>query len=336
MLQLMRSAVLTPFSELARSVGLNPDALISAAGIDRRALSDPEMRIPADSVADLLEMSAQQSGVEAFGLLLAETTQISILGALGLLLREEPTVGDAFRSVQRYLSLHNEAVSFRLEKVEDQAVVSGGLHLARRRPYRQASETTMATLHRVFGLLIGKQWQPLVCLVYGPPSRLDVHHRVLGPRVDFRCNYNGLIFPWSDLERPVAGADPAFAEQVRKFLEPLVQRHGPTFRDKVVNLLRLQLASGRCTADRMAQQLGCDRRTLHRRLAGEKTNFDTILNDVRIETAVRLLQNHDTGLAEAAGTLGFSSSSAFSRWFLAAFGKRPSDWRKEYGIKDGA
>lgn len=331
MIELMRSAVLTSFPELARSAGLNPDALLAAAGIDRRALGDPDMRIPVDSVADLLEMAAQQSGVEAFGLLLAETRQLSIIGPLGLLLREEATVGDAFRSAQRYMSLHNEAVNFRLERVDDRAVVSGGLRLARRRPYRQGAELTIAVLCRVLGFLVGQQWRPLVCLSHEPPARRDVHHRVLGPRVDFRCNYNGLIFPWADLERPVPGADPAFAGQLRLFLDALVERTGPTLREKVGGLLRVQLPSGRCTSARLAQQLGCDRRTLHRRLAAEGTTFDAILNDVRIETAVRLLQSRETGLAEAADLLGFSGGSAFSRWFLGAFGKRPSEWRKDFG-----
>ncbi len=328
MIELMRSAALTSFPELARSLGLDPDTLLAAAGIDRRALTDADMRIPVERVGDLLEMAAQQSGVEAFGLRLAETRQLSIIGPVGLLLREEATVGDAFRSVCRYISLHNEAISFRLEKVEDQAVIQGGLQLARRRPYRQGAELTLAVLYRVLGQLIGPQWRPLVCVAHDPPIRRDVHLRVLGSRVDFRCNYDGLIFPWSDLERPVPGADPVFAKQMRAYLESLRSRAGPSLRQKVGGLIRLQLASGRCTSDRLARQLGCDRRTLHRRLAVEETTFDAVLNDVRVEVAVRLMQNRQTGLAEAAEMLGFSSSSAFSRWFLGAFGQRPSEWRK--------
>lgn len=336
MIEMMRSAVLTTsFPELARSMGLNPEALVAAVGIDRRALTDPEMRIPVAAVGDLLELAAQQSGQEAFGLLLAETRQLSILGPLGLLLREEPTVADAFHSMQRYLALHNEAVSFRLEKIDDQAVISGGLYFARRKPYRQGAELVIAVLYRVMRFLVGPQWQPLVCLAHDPPKRRTVHHRVLGPRVDFHCNYNGMIFPQSILQQSVPGADPAFAGHVRLYLDSMIQGIGPTFRQKVSDLLRLQLASGRCTSDRLAQQFGCDRRTLHRRLAAENTTFDAILNHVRIETAVRLLQNRQTSLADAAATLGFSSGSAFSRWFLASFGKRPSDWRKEFGTNTG-
>ncbi len=289
------------------------------------------MRIPVESVADLLEMAARQSGVETFGLRLAETRQISIIGPIGLLLREEATVGDAFHSLQRYITLHNEAARPRLEEVEDQAVISVDIDLKRRTPYRQGVELNLAVLYRVLGQLIGPQWHPLVCIAHDPPARRDVHHRVLGPRVDFRCNYNGLIFPRSDLQRPVLGADPAFAQQIRAYLDALRGRTGPTFREKVSDLLRLQLSSGRCTSDRIARQLGCDRRTMHRRLMADNTTFDTVLNDVRTEAAVRLLQNRQAGLAEAAATLGFSSGSAFSRWFLAAFGTRPSEWRKNTG-----
>ena len=94
-----------------------------------------------------------------------------------------------------------------------------------------------------------------------------------------------------------------------------------------MNVGRLQLSSGRCTADRLAQQLGRDRRTLHRRLAGESTTFDAILNDVRTELAVRLLQNRDANLSATADMLGFSSDSAFSRWFRTRFRTSASTWR---------
>ena len=108
-----------------------------------------------------------------------------------------------------------------------------------------------------------------------------------------------------------------------------MQSTGTGFKAKVEELVRVQLSSGRCTADRLALQMGCDRRTLHRKLTAERATFDTILDSVRTELAVRLLQNREAGLASAADLLGFSSSSAFSRWFLGSFGKRPSEWRRD-------
>jgi len=329
MTELIRSACLTAFPEVARSVGLRYEPLLAAVGIDRRALDDAEMRIPAQAVGRLLELAAQQSNTDTFGLRLAETRQLSVLGPIGLLLREEPTVRHAVRSLAKYIYLHNEAVVLRLAEIDGQAVASIELHLAKQRPFRQGVELTLGVLFRILQSLIGRHWQPIVCLAHEPPARRDVHHRLFGPRVDFRCNYNGLIFPSADLERPVPGADPAFAEPVRRYLDSLLQSTAKSFGAKVQELVRVQLSDGRCTADRLALQIGCDRRTLHRKLSAESTTFDAILDQVRSELAVRLLQNRAAGLADTADLLGFSSSSAFSRWFLGAFGKRPSEWRRD-------
>ena len=337
MTELIRSAAMNGVPELACSVGLQVDALIAAAGIDPRALVDPELRIPARAVAEMLELAAAQSGVDTFAVRLAETRQVSITGPVGMLLREEATLGDAIRSLQKYLKVHNEAVVFHLDRVDDLAVISGGPRLARKRAYRQATEMVFGVLMRTLQSLVGRHWFPIVCFTHEPPARRDDHHRLFGPRIHFRSNYNGFIFPWSDLERPIPGADPQFAAQARRYLDTLVGRTDEAFTEKVSKLLFVQLQSGRCTSDRIARQLGCDRRTLHRRLASESTTFDQVLNGVRTELAVCLLQNRNASLAEAADLLGFSSGSAFSRWFLGAFGKRPSEWRKDFGVgADGA
>ena len=328
MTELIRSACLTAFPELARSVGLRPEALLSSVGIDARALADPEMRISVQAMGQLLELAAQQSKIDTFGLRLAETRSLSILGPIGLLLREEPTVRHAIRSLAKYVCLHNEAIVLRFDQFGSQAVVSTEFHLARQRPFRQGVELTIGVLFRVLQPLIGRHWRPIVCFTHEPPARRDVHHRLFGPRVDFRSTYNGLIFSADDLERPVPGADPAFADQARRYLESLMQSTGTSFKAKAEELVRVQLPSRRCTADRLALQMGCDRRTLHRRLNAEKATFDAILGSVRTELAVRLLQNREAGLASAADLLGFSSGSAFSRWFLGSFGKRPSEWRR--------
>ena len=298
--ELVRAAALTAFPETARSFGLNPEALLAEVGIDRGALNDPEMRISAPAVAHLLELAAQRSKVEAFGLHVAETRNIAILGPIGLLLREEPTVRHAVESLAKYLFVHNETLVLRLDEIEDQAVLSVERHMLRHRPFRQGIELSIAVLYRLLQSLIGPGWQPIVCFAHEPPARRDVHHRVLGPRVDFRCNYNGLIFPTPDLARAVAGANPVFAEHARRYLESIAGRNGATL-------------------------------DISGQLDNTGGTFNEILDSVRAERAVRLLQNRKANLASTADMLGFSSDSAFSRWFLDQFGSRPSEWRRQIG-----
>lgn len=84
----IRSASLTNYAEIARQFGLDPDPLLREFGLPRRCLEDVELPVPIDAVRALLEASAERSGAEGFGLLMAETRCLSNLGPLGLLLRK--------------------------------------------------------------------------------------------------------------------------------------------------------------------------------------------------------------------------------------------------------
>jgi hypothetical protein len=73
MVQLSRSAAVTGFAELARHLRLDPYRLADAAGVPRRALADPDLKIPAGAVGRLLELAAERARIDDFGLRLAET-----------------------------------------------------------------------------------------------------------------------------------------------------------------------------------------------------------------------------------------------------------------------
>ncbi|SEJ85249.1 AraC family transcriptional regulator ligand-binding domain-containing protein [Paraburkholderia diazotrophica] len=56
------------FLEVARLVGLNPYQQLRDAGIEQSVLLDPDIMIPAEAVARLLETSARSAAVEDLGL----------------------------------------------------------------------------------------------------------------------------------------------------------------------------------------------------------------------------------------------------------------------------
>jgi AraC-like DNA-binding protein len=66
---------------------------------------------------------------------------------------------------------------------------------------------------------------------------------------------------------------------------------------------------------------------LHRRLQTEATNFQEILSRVRAEEAKRLLARTGMSITEIGDQLGFSSLSAFSRFFSEHCGQPPSRFR---------
>src|SRR6478735_9190464 len=100
---LTRSAILTDYEQVARSVGLDPFRMLRMAKLSARVLDDPNLMISADLVGWLLEESARLSGQEAFGLLLAEKRSLANLGMLALAMREESTLREAAQSCARYM-----------------------------------------------------------------------------------------------------------------------------------------------------------------------------------------------------------------------------------------
>ena len=102
MSDLIRSATLTHYPEVAQSVGIDPRAMMRKVRLPLESLERPDLRIPTTSVRRLLEASAAAAGVEEFGLLMAEHGALANLGPVALVVRVQATVGDALNALSRF------------------------------------------------------------------------------------------------------------------------------------------------------------------------------------------------------------------------------------------
>jgi AraC-like DNA-binding protein len=328
---LTRSASLTDYEHVARSVGLDPFRMLRLAKLPATVLDDPNLMISADSVGWLLEESARLSGQEAFGLLLAETRSLANLGMLALVLREEPTLRAAMQSGIRYVRLHNAGVQMRLDDAGDVAL----LHMdANMRPpgiWRQTIEQSVGIGFRIFRALSGNTFRPTgFCFAHERPASLEVHHRVLGTAIEFSQECNAIVCRGRDLDLPIPAADPTLNREVKRWLDMQLANVRDEPAQRARQIARMLLPSGLCSVDQVAQHLGMHRRTLNRHLAAEGESVTTIINAVRAELAEEYLANSKRRLYEVAELLGFSSAGDFSRWFRGQFGKTPSDWAAQY------
>jgi AraC-like DNA-binding protein len=192
---------------------------------------------------------------------------------------------------------------------------------------RQAVELVVGVLYRVLRSPLGNLWRPAVHFSHDAPRQRATHRRLFSGHVAFGEEINGIVCSSRDLDRAIQASDSTLAHYVRQHLEALMERPNASTADKVRELVSFQLASGRCTADHVARQLGVDRRTLHRHLAAEQQTFSAIVDAVRLEIVTRTLPSRSQRLTTLADMLGFSCLSAFSRWFRVSFGASPSDWR---------
>lgn len=328
---LTRSASLTDYEHVARSVGLDPIRMLRMAKLPARVLDDPNLMISADAVGWLLEESARLSGQEAFGLLLAETRSLANLGMLALAIREEPTLRAAMLSCVRYMRLHNAGVQLRLEDAGDVVLLYMGVNMQPPGVWRQTIETSAGIGVRMFRALSCNTFHPVrICFTHERPASLEVHRRVLGTAIEFSQECNAIVCRGRDLDMPISAADPTLNREMKRWLDMQLANVRDEPAQRARHIVRMLLPSGLCSVDQVAQHLGLHRRTLNRHLAAEGESVSTIIDAVRAELAEEYLANSKRKLYEIAELLGFSTAGDFSRWFRSQFGKTPSDWAAHY------
>ncbi|HWZ74557.1 MAG TPA: AraC family transcriptional regulator ligand-binding domain-containing protein [Casimicrobiaceae bacterium] len=325
---LIRSASLTHYADVARRAGLDPGRMLREFDLPQRCLEDPEIKIPIDSVRRLLEVSAERSGVEAFGLLMAEARRLSNLGPLGLLVREQPTLRLAVEAFAHYGRRLNEALLLAIEEAGDVVVLREELIIGRAGPVRQSTELAIGVACRMLRTLLGSEWRPRrVCFAHEAPADRSVHERVFGRNVEFGHDFNGIVCARTDLDLPNPNADPAMAKYARQLLEASFTGSAGDMSRQVRELVAMLLGGRACTIERVAQHMGVDRRTIHRHLACEQQTFSGIVDTVRRELAERYLKDRERSLAEVSSLLGFAAPSGFSRWYRRQFSGRASEAR---------
>jgi AraC-like DNA-binding protein len=145
--------------------------------------------------------------------------------------------------------------------------------------------------------------------------------------VEFDSDFNGMVCRASDLDVPNPSADPVLARYARDVVDTLPGSRRASIDQKVRKAIYLMLPLGRATCESIAAGLGRSMRTLQRELSEAGFSFTDLLNEVRHDLARRYVANTSYSLAQVATMLGYSSHSAFTRWFGASFGCTPEAWR---------
>lgn len=324
----IRSSILHPFRRLALSLNLDPAALMSHSGIDAHYLEDTNLTLPIHAIVELLELAAMSSGIEDFGLRLAQARGLPDFGPVTLMMREEETLRAALQTLISFMYLHSDAAYIYLEDGASpilfvDIIGCGTLHR------RQAIETSIAQTVSVIRWRLGDHWTPTtVCFTHSKPASTDRHERFFRCPIDWQCDFNGIVLHRGDLDKKLPASSAELNRQIDRYVRTLNASPRTTYLHRVTQLVAIALPRGEAKATIIAERLGTDCRTLNRRLARVGMNYSTVLETTRKDLAVRYLLDSERALSDVAGLLGFGSLSAFSTWFRRAFSCTPSGWRK--------
>jgi len=329
---LVRSVTLAKYSTVARGLGIDPVRMVGHVGLDATCLTSPDLRVPEASLAEVLDASARASDCSALGLMVGESWRLSDFGVLGLLLHHQPTLRHALLDIKRYRHLLSDSVVLDVTEYDTVSVVELALVTGRSYPGRQPMELAIGALLSLCRFYLGAQWLPRgVHFSHPAPPQLKVHQRVFGTQLEFGSGFDGIVLSHGELDQANPSSDRNMARYAQDFIDLQTTDRTHNIAHDVRRAVHVLLPRGRNSIEQVGQNLGISPRTLQRQLEQCGHSFQSVVNEVRRQQAQRFLEADVHNVTQVAQLLGFSETSAFSRWFSQQFGVPPSRWKSFAG-----
>lgn len=326
----MRGTSLSNYPRLVAQLGGDPEALLAAAGIDPDVVGRYDVFVPLPRVATAIESAAAATATPDFGRRLAQLQGIEILGPIGVAARTAPTVADALRIFENFLSAYSPAISLRSTTQSDpERTFIEYLELdPDMPPHPQGDELSLGVTLRVLRFMLGADYAPLsVHIPHEPLGDVADYREYFGCRPVFEERAMGFTIRSADLARPLQ-RDTLAHDAVVQYLRTITSAEPRTIAS-VRTLVRQLLPSGRVTLDLIAEQLSLHPKALQRRLAADGTSFAAVVDEVRRELAERYLRDTRITLSHLARELGYAEQSVLTRSCHRWFGRGPAAYRKE-------
>lgn len=316
--------------EVLQKFGVVPGGPFARAGVPLEAFKNPETRIAFEALGRLLAESATATGCEHFGLLVGERFELDGLGAIGYLMRNSATVGEALRALLLHLYLHDRGAVPILINLDASYVLLGYSVYRHGTPGTpHLYDAAIAIGHRMLTAICGPQWKAAhVQFSHGRPKDPRPYRRIFGSQVRFDAEVSGVVFASSSLDQAIPGADPQLRELVLQAIQQARASSTMSFSEVVRGALHQMVLSGTSSAENVALLFGIHERTLRKRLTAEGTNLQSLVSQTRFELAKQLLENTELQLAEIASALHFADATVFSRAFRTWAKTNPREWRE--------
>ena len=328
---LIRGTSLQGYSELVRSLGGDPNALLRAVKIPPSAAGQFDTYLGHRGVIGAIESAATVTGTPDFGRLLAQRQGIEILGPIGAAARTARNFGEALGSFREYLAVYSPNIQATVQPHHDHHYIFLDLRIVLRlRPaLRQTLELTLGVTLNILKLFLGPTYRPV---------SVHVPHEALTPEREYRRYFGaparfgepscGFTILAAELDRPLSDDETAH-RALRAYLDSISGVDHNDLDESVQRLISHLLPTGGLSIGVVARQLDLHPRTLQRRLADQGTTFEALVDRTRMDLADRLLRETDMPMTQLAGVLGYSEQSvlvwASRRWF----GTTPTHRRRD-------
>ena len=327
----VRVGTLLPMADILLGMGVDPNELLAAEGVDPKVFDEPDNQIPLTVHNRLIALAVVRSGCPHIGLLVGQRDGLHSIGLAGLLVRYSPDVETALRSFVRYLHTHVRGARSALTVDGDVATLNWEIYQPGVGAVDQVGDGALAVMFNILRELCGPDWKPIeVRFAHREPAQLQPFRMFFRTTLSFDADDYSMRFAANWLQRPVAQADPALRRVLQKEIDAIEVRHEADFPEQVRSVLRTALLTGHARSDRLAALFSMHSSTLARRLRPYGVGFRELVDECRFEIAREMLANSGLDVSQIAAMLDYADASAFTRAFRRWSGVAPARWRAQH------
>ena len=314
---------------LLKQFGRNVESVFNSVELSASLLDMKEEPIEYVKFLHLLNKCAEVTGRSDFGIMLTKHQDVKILGALGLAIREAPTIRVAMENLRDFMHVHMHGLKVSLSEEKNHALFSYRVTLPFAPDYRQQIDLAMGLGIRFFRRFIDSAWAPqMVYVEYQKERGSTALEKLCQCPVRYAQEISSFSFRANILDINRDASNHELHKILHDYLKMLTERTTSDFVIQVHERVITSLQNGNCSIDHIASSMGLNRRTFQRRLDDKGLKFKVLLEQTRMDLAQRYLRVSSITLTQISDMLCYADLASFSRSFNRYFGQAPSIWRR--------
>ena len=322
----IRSAGLRGVRQVVTEIGGDPDDLARRSGLPAAALDSDELLVEDLSIALLLETAAVELDCPDLGLRVARHQDLDMLGPVAVAVKNARSTTQALEMTSKYLFFHSRSIEITVvadPRGHDDVL---GVRFGYSDPDQvippQSVDLVLLFVHRAMQAVLGTDYGLRSVEL---PDELNVpaerYEELFGAPVSASTGGAVLRVPAALLGQPIAGGDQTLHQLALRYLDQHVPADRRSFVDHTRAALVRALETGTSSLTDVAALLAVSPRTLQRELTKAGTTFAKIRDEVRRETALRLLTTTEIPLYQVAAALDLGDATTFSQYARRWWGR---------------
>ncbi len=322
---LVRARYAHAFAKTLDKLGVPTASLLQAHRLSPDLVNNQDGLITAYQLWAFAGDAAQRQGLAELGMLAGQVPVVEH-GDFGKMVYQAITLHDAIQTFCHNAKIEYSRADFYLKLDDELAWFCRGPIDGDDMQRQQVELYVLGMMIDTIRLGAGSKWQPTTLYLQNDDAKglADVP-LFRNANTRFGCKTTAIGFPQELLGKPLQ-VDIAALTKPENELEDITQDpdFGNTLRRVLKNYMRFTPLSLEITAE----IIGITPRTLQRQLKKSGLTYQEIIEQLRYEKALPLLQDTQQNILDIALELGYSDAAHFSRAFRRWAGMSPREYRR--------